>query len=270
MDNGAGGGTGGAISASDGASPPAMRTVIPAYGGKRQPVKTPQGSMMKYATLVIGRTKYRAVAVTEDGESRELLYEEAKDYHSRVISAPWVAFNSNREAAQSKRATFKEACEVRTNQEALEEYNAQPRRFGMVKGDPPEQVDFVLIEERTHKIPKGTANRFIEEEAYRRYPDPQPPSGKCSDFDQWFNINSKDKRTWKAEFIRGERSELLVFDALDWSWGYPIAAAMRELDRLAREGWKLVHVSEDHGLYAGADAADEAYLTRVRYLLSAD
>lgn len=52
-----------------------------------------------------------------------------------------------------------------------------------------------------------------------------------------------------------------------WDWGYPVAAALAELDRLESQGWKIIHVSEDHGLYQGADANDEAYLTRVRYLL---
>lgn len=35
-------------------------------------------------------------------------------------------------------------------------------------------------------------------------------------------------------------------------------------ERRVRRGWFM---SEDHGLYNGADSLDEAYLTRVRYLM---
>jgi hypothetical protein len=58
-----------------------------------------------------------------------------------------------------------------------------------------------------------------------------------------------------------------VDDNLRRDWGFPLIEALRELNRLEEQGWKIVHVSEDHGLYQGADTADEAYLTRVRYLL---
>ncbi len=40
-----------------------------------------------------------------------------------------------------------------------------------------------------------------------------------------------------------------------------------EIGRARHEDRRLTHVSEDHGLYNGADAPNEAYLARVRYLL---
>jgi hypothetical protein len=225
---------------------------------------------MKYATLIIGRAKYPVVTVTDNGESRELTSKAAKEYHARVVSAPWDAYAKQQEAVRAGRVSFKAACDVWTYKQALEEYNSQPRKFGMVKGTPPETNDEVIIEGRKHKVPAGTAEGFITTEAERRFPDPSSPDGVRLDFDQWFKSKSTDKRTWQAEFITGGYTESLEFEPQGWSWGYPIAAAMRELDRLARDGWKLVHISEDHGLYAGADAHDEAYLTRVRYLLSAE
>lgn len=76
--------------------------------------------------------------------------------------------------------------------------------------------------------------------------------------------------TWKAELITAEGTVPIdlgrpvnTTDA-----GYPIQVAMRLLERLAADGWRLMHVSEDHGLYRGADAPYEAYLTRVRYVLA--
>jgi hypothetical protein len=78
----------------------------------------------------------------------------------------------------------------------------------------------------------------------------------------------KEIREWRAEFIvPAEVSEIPIENAPRRGWGFPITEALRELDRLEKQGWRIVHVSEDHGLYAGADTTDEAYLTRVRYLL---
>ena len=35
-------------------------------------------------------------------------------------------------------------------------------------------------------------------------------------------------------------------------------------------GWTVAHVSEDRGVYLGADVPDESYVTRIRYLLIRD
>lgn len=225
---------------------------------------------MKHATLVIGRVKYPVVTVTDNDESRELAAEEAKEYFSRVILASRNTYDKERRAVHAQRAAFKAACDVRTYQQALDEYNSQPRKFGITRGAPPGRNDEITIEGRIHKVPAGTAEKFITEEMNRRHPEPEPPAEEWATFDYWFNQKSTEKRTWKAEFITGLHSEALKFDALTWSWGYPVAAAMNELDRLTQDGWKLVHVSEDHGLYAGADVSDEAFLTRVRYLLCSE
>jgi hypothetical protein len=65
---------------------------------------------MKYATLIIGRIKYPVVTITDNGSSRELASEEAREYFGRVVSAPWSAFDREREAVTANRTAFKAAC----------------------------------------------------------------------------------------------------------------------------------------------------------------
>jgi len=225
---------------------------------------------MTFATLVFGRIKYNAVVIKEEGKERELDSAEAKDYFDQIILTPWRVYDEELQVAQSQRKAFKEGCVVRSYEQAMAEWERVPRRFGFVKESAPEPHDGITINGQAHKVAAGTADRFIDEEALRRHPDPQPPSGQRPEFVQWSSSCTKEKRTWRAELITGSGITPLDVGTLNWNWGYPIAAAVRQLDLLEKQGWKLVHVSEDHGLYAGADTIDEAYLTRVRYLIRMD
>lgn len=225
---------------------------------------------MTFATLVFGRVKVQVIAVTQDGAEREFEPEEAADYFDRSILAPWRAYDSEIDKVRARRADLKAHCVVRTHAQAMAEWNAGPRRFGAVKGSPPGPYDEITVDGRTLRVDAGSVADFIDKEALRKYPDPTKPSTQRPEFEQWSRGNTKEKRTWRAELVTGAGGTPVELGKLEWQWGYPIAAALRELDRLEKQGWKLVHVSEDHGLYSGADTNDEAYLTRVRYLLRMD
>jgi hypothetical protein len=105
---------------------------------------------------------------------------------------------------------------------------------------------------------------------HAKLPAPKPGYAPTPPFDPWWKYQEKKRyRVWVAELITAAGTTPVdIGDAVRGRWGFPVQAAMRLLEQLGNEGWRLVHVSEDHGLYNGADARDEAYLARVRYLLS--
>lgn len=78
----------------------------------------------------------------------------------------------------------------------------------------------------------------------------------------------KRRRTWAAELFLPEGRERLGFEPDDWPYGLPIDEVAEVLNRLAGEGWKVLHVSEDRGLYTGPDTESDSYVTRARYLLA--
>ena len=223
---------------------------------------------MTYATLVFGRVKVRVVTVTEDDETRELERDQAEQYHERTNTERETYHRQLQEQLAGK-AAFMRTVQVRSYSQARAEYDAAPRRFGFTQGTMPDPFDEITIAGTVHKVAPGKAEEFVAKEVARRFPEPVEPSIPDA-FDKWFTQNSREKRTWHAELVTGEGSRRIGIDDARQKWGFVIGAAMRELDRFERDGWTLVHVSEDHGLYAGADSPDEAYLTRVRYLLRKD
>lgn len=72
---------------------------------------------------------------------------------------------------------------------------------------------------------------------------------------------------WAADLFLPPGQEPLELDPTDFTYGFPIQEVTDTLNELADEGWSVVHVSEDRGLYAGNHAASDAYVTRARYLL---
>jgi hypothetical protein len=124
----------------------------------------------------------------------------------------------------------------------------------------------VTLDGTVHQVASDTVERFIQKEANSRYPDPSKPTVVA--FANWFQQHSEERRVWRAWFITADATEPVVgeIDAFGGQ-GFPMREAMRELDKRKQQGWQLVHVSEDHGLYSGADTPDEAYLARVRYLV---
>lgn len=130
-----------------------------------------------------------------------------------------------------------------------------------------EEFDQVTFSDGTTlKAPVGKGHESARKHVEARLTTPERPV----EFDAWRRKLRKDiLRTWQAHlFVRGTTSPL-AFDEekYGWSYGYPITFAQEQLNTMAASGWSVVHVSEDHGLYKGTDASDEAYPARVRYLL---
>jgi hypothetical protein len=75
-----------------------------------------------------------------------------------------------------------------------------------------------------------------------------------------------ENRGWEALWYDSAGWQILE-GKLAWRFGVPIEATVAYLNRYAAGGWSVVSVSEDRGVYFGTDAADESYVTRIRYLL---
>jgi hypothetical protein len=72
---------------------------------------------------------------------------------------------------------------------------------------------------------------------------------------------------WGGEFITKDDRTVTRVPYPDRDASIPTQFAMEELGRLSEEGWRLVHVSEDRGLFSGEATTSEAYVVRLRYLL---
>ena len=72
---------------------------------------------------------------------------------------------------------------------------------------------------------------------------------------------------WIAEFVDGEEQTDVELDAIVWTQGFPAAPVAAALNRLGTEGWRVLHVSEDRGLYSGPHAQLGRVRHRARYLL---
>jgi hypothetical protein len=74
---------------------------------------------------------------------------------------------------------------------------------------------------------------------------------------------------WAASlYLDGQPKELPAFST--WSFGLPIEDVLRVLNEIAAEGWYVVQVSEDRGIYAGETNQTASAVTTARYLLARD
>jgi hypothetical protein len=133
---------------------------------------------------------------------------------------------------------------------------------------------FELPGEQRRNFDREEARSYFDrgvKEGQIRYSDihtdgnPRVIRDHSSYFGSWYASLKKEVRTWQAEFVGPDGTSPITLGTEGWA--FPVSIALQELNKLERQGWKIVHVSEDHGLYQGVDTADEAYLTRVRYLL---
>jgi len=83
----------------------------------------------------------------------------------------------------------------------------------------------------------------------------------------YWREKAKQVAWWTAQLVTGTEIAGLEMPKVDSLSLFPTQFSLRQLDHLATEGWRLVHVSEDRGLYTGEHAGSESYPVRVRYLL---
>lgn len=75
-----------------------------------------------------------------------------------------------------------------------------------------------------------------------------------------------EEQTWEASWTTGERYESVPAPEKVWWNSIPTSWVVAELNARAREGWQLLHVSVDEGLFKGRVARLAAGPETVRYL----
>ncbi|MBE2317122.1 hypothetical protein DVA67_014160 [Solirubrobacter sp. CPCC 204708] len=112
-----------------------------------------------------------------------------------------------------------------------------------------------------------------EEKIRRRFTAENPPPGGSPvrlEYDAWRAASGLQPQTvtgWAAELVDGTERTDVEIRAHRWTQGFPAAEVAEALNRFAADGWRVLHVSEDRGLYSGPHAQSDAFVTRARYLL---
>jgi len=110
------------------------------------------------------------------------------------------------------------------------------------------------------------AHDYITEEFQARFPRPTAPA----QFADWREmVQIAELRTWAACLYRGGEQIPVDIGLPMAEFGYPIREVLTCLDRLATEGWRIVHVSEDRAGHHAPDGelVGENGVSTVRYLL---
>ncbi len=207
---------------------------------------------MSHATLAFSQVPLWAVEVT-DGHGRTRYLEEPAARADFEQTPDWSRYAEKVEAQRSRRQEFEESAEV--------ERDVVVRRDtgGLLKSRV--TVDFVRFGKDRHEVKAGSGAAFVRRHALEVYPEltesPDP-------FERWYAAHRREYHTWRAALITAAGTEPVALDLepqpLASDARFPTQAAMRELDRLEAEGWRLLHTSEDHAL--------TAQVVRVRYLLT--
>ena len=215
---------------------------------------------MSHATLTFSWLPHEQAMVTSDGHTMGIRENDAREHHlNQIVIGTQQANLDNRERIRQAREAFRSLATVQENVERSRPAGQSTRRY---------MIDLVTIGEQVLEIAPGEGIAYIREETRRRYPE--PPDVVPPDFDTWWADNKADSNGWECAFVTAAvSSSIALGGAISVDPEYPLQTAMAELDRLEREGWRVLQVSEDRGLSTGLDGAEEARVIRMRYLLIA-
>jgi hypothetical protein len=207
----------------------------------------------QYGYLALERV-HGGLATMPNGEKR--FFENPSEADQARVE--WAAENALAEATRKQaeeRQAFVEGCEVkeeRVKQTGLLQPDIVHKRVlspsGEYLGDPT-QKEFTEI---------------VEAAADEKFPEPTA-AGLA------FGLEGGVEKIviWASSlFLDGERKRLPAFQS--WSFGLPIEGVLEVLNEIAADGWYVVQVSEDRGLYAGTTNRTDSAVTTARYLLARD
>ena len=210
-----------------------------------------QAGGRRFATLVVGRARITGRRISGEVIAQEDL---RSYYDTRVAPVEERNVSQRRQSHSAERAKFQASLRI-------EEAGRQGRGTG---------TTFFAVSPNGSKLGGSTAAAATWA-ALAAWDRSHPAPRASTSYDDWLaHFAEETVRTWRCELVHGDgrREQPDVVDQ-EWSWwGAPLVMIGAVLDRLADEGWSLVHVSEDRGLYVGADVQEESYPTRFRYLLT--
>ena len=218
--------------------------------------------------LVFGRQRFYAVSsagkvtrVPEAANEAEALLE----HHASLHSARADHARSMRDEWQSRLGEL-------TDETKVVKITRKEGSFGSRV----EKVVAVLTfpDDSTREGPTADVPTMLYDECVRLHGDEPHVPTQDEDYETWLAETGAvgiEQRVWVGIEIEPDGSEREFEEGLDgWRFGAPLAGINRELNRLAADGWMVVSVSEDKGLYLGSDSPDESYPSRIRYLLGRD
>ena len=113
----------------------------------------------------------------------------------------------------------------------------------------------------------AAAHDYITEEFRARFPQPTV----AAQFADWREaVQIAELHTWTGWLFQGAERIPVDIGLPAAEFGYPIREVLACLDRLAADGWQIVHVSEDRAGHHPPDGelSSENGVSTVRYLLS--
>jgi hypothetical protein len=213
---------------------------------------------VRHAMLVVARAVYDMVEIP--GQESLLVAQGAGDeaarqwWHENERAAAAQIFRQNNASWQRKLADWDARTDIEISKERLHE------------GGP--RVDVARI-----RFPDGSEGVASPESAHdyveQEFRAENPPPTVAAQFADWRDtVRVAEIHTWVGRLFDGTQNLPVDIGLPASQFGYPIREVLSCLDRLAADGWQVLHVSEDRGHYPENDAAHESRVTTVRYLLS--
>lgn len=211
------------------------------------------GGQARYGYLALQRV-HGGIATMPDGEKQYF-----ESYGAAATARKeWIAENRLEEEktkVAAERREFIEGCKVE------EERIKQP---GLLS---PDLIKKKALGPQGENLGDPTQQEFaaiVEQAASKRFPEPTA-LGLSNSLDG----EVEKIVVWAASLYLGDEPEQLpAFPS--WDFGLPIEGVLEVLNRIAADGWRVVHVSEDRGVYAGITNRTDASVTKARYLLARD
>lgn len=220
---------------------------------------------VRHAMLVITRAVFDVVEIP--GQQPLVVAKDAGDdaarrwWDDRVRAVAADVFDRTSDTWERELADWQARTDVAVGKERL--HDGGPR------------VDVARI-----RFPDGTetvvdpqnAHDYVTEEFRARRPQPTV----AAQFAEWREtVQVAELRTWVGWLFEGAEDVPVDIGLPVSQFGYPIREVLACLDRLSRDGWQIVHVSEDRtgylearAGYPDAEMAAEPGIGTARYLLS--
>ncbi|GAB3186853.1 hypothetical protein FHX75_111294 [Micromonospora palomenae] len=219
--------------------------------------------MTKFAIFYVTRANYKAVELP-NGEVKK-----APTGQADLFMREWWEKNESEVLRKHLRS------ELEQWESQLRGWRAGSRvdegKGRLYRGGPRMEVSFITLPNgQRETVERMRVDEAIKEAFTKLHPKPTPVDEELNKaYRQWETKASVNNvRSWSAGFVEdGRESEVDIGMPTAWSCGLPAKEIVQQLDLLAADGWKLVHVSEDRGIYRGADASTDSSPTTVRYML---
>jgi hypothetical protein len=220
---------------------------------------------VRHAMFVITRAVYDMVQIP--GQDPLVVTKDAGDdaarqwfdEHVRVAAAQ--VFEHTSDSWERGLAEWQAAAVVEVGKERLHD------------GGPRVEVAHIRFPDGTQSVVDPAAvHDFIAEEFRARNPHPTV----AAQFADWRDtVQVAELHTWVGWLFNGAEHRPVDMGLPVSQFGYPIREVLGCLDRLAADGYQVVHVSEDRAAhpegraaYPDGDGVTESAVTTVRYLLS--